>query len=54
MRMSNDQNDAVRRVREAFDNAVNEAEELSDEARADVEAAIDDLEERIDSLRDEQ
>ena len=52
--MSNDLNDAVRRVREALDDVVAEAGGLSDEARADVEAAIDDLEERIDALRDEQ
>ncbi|GAB6861441.1 hypothetical protein JCM17092_15300 [Haloplanus litoreus] len=52
--MSDDTNDELQRVRDAFDNVVNEAEELSDQARAEVEEAIDDLERRIDDLRGEE
>jgi predicted nucleic acid-binding Zn-ribbon protein len=41
----------IERLREAFGRAVDEAEEMSDEVRHDVEDAIDDLEERIEKLR---
>jgi len=43
---------AVQRVRDAFDEAVNDAEQMSETARREVTEAIDDLEARIDSLRD--
>jgi hypothetical protein len=48
---SDEVDDAIQRVRDAFDDAVTEAGELSDRAREDVEAAIDDLEVRIENLR---
>ncbi|MCU4751384.1 hypothetical protein OB919_05220 [Halobacteria archaeon AArc-curdl1] len=51
---SDDIDTPVQRVRDAFDVAVNEAEELSDQARESVEDAIDDLEQRIESLRSEE
>jgi gas vesicle protein len=48
---SDNVDDAVQRVRDAFENAVKETEEVSEQARESVEAAIDDLEDRIESLR---
>lgn len=51
---SDDVDDAIQRVRDAFANAVQETEELSDKAQAGVEDAIDDLEERIESLRERE
>lgn len=54
MSESDDIDTAVRRVREAFEEAVEEAEELSDQARDGVEEAIEDLEARIETLRREE
>ncbi|WP_311172464.1 hypothetical protein [Halobellus ordinarius] len=51
---SDDVDTAVQRVRDAFDEAVSEAEELSGQARESVEDAIDDLEQRLESLQDEE
>lgn len=42
---------AIQRVRESFDNAANEAEELSEQAKREVREAIDDLENQVDRLR---
>lgn len=53
MSESDDIENAVQRLRNAFDEAVTDAEELSDQARESVEEAIDDLESRIESLRRE-
>lgn len=50
---SDEVDSAVQNLRERFEDAVNEAEELSDQAREGVEDAIDDLEDRIESLRGE-
>lgn len=47
---SDESDSGIERLREAFGRAVDEAEEMSDEVRHDVEDAIDDLEERIDQL----
>ncbi|WP_197431207.1 hypothetical protein [Halorubrum sp. CBA1125] len=44
--------EALRRVRESFENAADEAEEMSENAKREVRDAIDDLERRIDTLRD--
>lgn len=54
MSESDDIDTAVRRVREAFEEAVDEAEELSDQAREGVEEAIEDLETRIETRRGEE
>jgi vacuolar-type H+-ATPase subunit H len=43
---------AVQRVRDAFEEAANEAEQMSETARQEVTEAIDDLEARIERLRD--
>ncbi|MFB6194690.1 MAG: hypothetical protein ABEI80_00835 [Haloplanus sp.] len=43
--------EAIQRVREAFDSAADEAEEMSEKARRDVREAIDELEREIESLR---
>lgn len=53
MSESDDVDTAVQRVRDAFDEAVDEAEKLSDQARESVEDATDDLEQRSESLRSE-
>lgn len=44
---------AIERLRETFDEAAAEAEEMSESARREVEDAIDDLEERIDNVRND-
>ena len=46
--------EALQRVRDKFEAAVEEAEEMSGKARREVEDAIDDLEQRIDELRDRE
>ena len=51
MSESDDIDTVLRRVREAFEGAVEEAEELSDQAREGVEEAIENLEARIEALR---
>lgn len=43
--------DALKRVRDAFDEAANEAEQMSEAAQTEVQEAIDDLEARIEELR---
>jgi methionine synthase II (cobalamin-independent) len=43
--------EALQRVRDSFETAEQEAEELSEAAREEVTDAIDDLEERINELR---
>ncbi|WP_424019693.1 hypothetical protein ACOZ4N_09550 [Halorientalis pallida] len=49
--MSDQTDDALKRVRETFATAAEEAEQLSESAKQDVEDAIDDLEARIEDLR---
>jgi hypothetical protein len=44
--------EALKRVREAFDEAADEAEQMTEEARSEVDEAIDSLEERVERLRD--
>ena len=44
--------EALQRVRETFEAAADGAEEMSEKARQEVTDAIDDLEERIDQLRE--
>ena len=46
--------EAIRRVRDAFETAEEEAEELSEAARQEVTDAIDDLEAHIDKLRERE
>ncbi|WP_299263026.1 hypothetical protein [Halorientalis sp.] len=43
---------ALERLWNAFDNAVEETEQMSESAKQNVRAAIDDLEARIEGLRD--
>jgi signal transduction histidine kinase len=43
--------EALERVRNSFDRAVDEAEEMSETAQQEVREAIDDLEQRIETLR---
>ena len=45
--------EALQRVRDSFERAAGEAEEMSERAKREVHEAIDDLEERIDKLRGE-
>ena len=52
MSESDSVDEAVQRVRDTFDNVVTETEELSEQAKQSVEDAIDDLEQRIESLKD--
>lgn len=52
MSESDSVDEAVQRVREAFENVVNETEEMSEQAKESVEEAVDDLEQRIESLKD--
>jgi hypothetical protein len=48
-----DQTDqALDRVRETFEDAVEGVENVSDRARGEVHDAIDDLEDRIEDLRE--
>ncbi|MFC6942507.1 hypothetical protein ACFQE8_21490 [Salinirubellus sp. GCM10025818] len=54
MNQSDDIETVIRRVRDAFDEAVNEAEELSNRAHESFEDAIDHPEQRIESLRGEE
>ncbi|MFC6863065.1 hypothetical protein ACFQGE_06260 [Halomicroarcula sp. GCM10025817] len=51
---SDNMDDAVQRIRDAFDDVVEEAEEVSEQAQAGVHEAIDDLEARIESLRGDE
>jgi len=51
---SDEIDEAVQRVRDSFESAATEAEELSDQARQSVEEAIDDLERRLESLRGDE
>jgi vacuolar-type H+-ATPase subunit H len=44
--------EALQRVRDAFESAATEAEEMSQTAREEVTEAIDNLEERIGELRE--
>lgn len=46
--------DALQRVRAAFDTAADEAEEMSEKAREEVTDAIDNLEDRINDLRERE
>jgi vacuolar-type H+-ATPase subunit H len=48
---SRETDEALQRVRDAFGDATEEAEEMSEAAKREVRDAIDDLEETIDSLR---
>lgn len=43
---------AIERVREEFDEAIDESREAGTAARREVQEAIDDLEERLRDLRD--
>lgn len=52
MSESDNVDEAMQRVRDAFENVVNETEEVSEQARQSVDDAIDDLEQRIESLRE--
>ncbi|WP_335999780.1 hypothetical protein [Halorientalis halophila] len=49
--MSDKTDKALQRVRDTFDTATEEAEQLSESAKQDVTEAIDDLEARIEDLR---
>ncbi|WP_172824871.1 YtxH domain-containing protein [Halorientalis sp. IM1011] len=49
--MSDKTDDALERVRDAFDSAVEETEQMSESAKQEVRDAIDDLEGRIEGLR---
>jgi hypothetical protein len=51
MSQSSETDEAIRRVRDAFDDATEEAEEIGERAKREVEEAIDDLEAQIDRLR---
>jgi len=51
MSESDSVDEAVQRVRDTFENVVNETEEMSEQAKEGVEDAIDDLEQRIESLK---
>jgi archaellum component FlaC len=51
---SNTTDEALQRVRDTFETAAEEAEELSEAARQEVTDAIDDLEERINELRERE
>lgn len=42
---------ALKRVREAFDRAATEADEMSERAKREVREAIDEVEEQVDRLR---
>jgi archaellum component FlaC len=46
--------EALQRVRDTFEAAAEETEELSEVARQEVTAAIDDLEEHINELRERE
>ena len=46
--------EALQRVRDTFETDTEEAEELSETARQEVTDAIDDLEERINELRERE
>ncbi|WP_247730702.1 hypothetical protein [Halovivax limisalsi] len=48
---SNTAEEALQRVRDRFDAAADEADEMSESARQEVTDAIDALEERIGELR---
>lgn len=43
--------EALQRVRDTFEEAANEAEEMSEKAQQEVKDAIDNLENRIEKLR---
>jgi len=43
--------EALQRVRQTFEDAANEAEEMSEKAQQEVNEAIDNLEKRIEKLR---
>jgi vacuolar-type H+-ATPase subunit E/Vma4 len=51
MSQSSETDEAIRRVRDAFDDATEEAEGIGERAKREVEEAIDDLEAQIDRLR---
>lgn len=48
---SDSTDEALQRLRETFEHAADEAEQMGETARKEVEDAIDDLEERIDQIR---
>lgn len=48
---SNQVERAFKRVRESFDNAADDAEAMSEQAKREVREAIDDLENQVDRLR---
>jgi hypothetical protein len=48
---SSQTDDALERLRDAFNTAADETEEMSEKAKQEVEDAIDDLETQINSLR---
>jgi hypothetical protein len=50
MSESDSVDEAVQRVRDTFADVADETEDLSERARRSVEDAIDDLEQRIESL----
>ncbi|WP_187695768.1 hypothetical protein [Haloplanus rubicundus] len=54
MSESDSVDEAVQRVRDTFENVVTETEEMSEQAKQSVEDAIDDLEQRIESLKGDE
>jgi vacuolar-type H+-ATPase subunit H len=52
MSRSSNTDEAVQRVKDAFDSASDEAGEFSEKARQEFDEAIDELEARIERLRD--
>jgi vacuolar-type H+-ATPase subunit H len=52
MSRSSNTDEAVQRVKDAFEGAAEEAGELSDKAREEFDEAIDELEATIEQLRD--
>jgi glutamine synthetase type III len=52
MSESDSVDEAMQRVRDTFESVVNETEEMSEQAKQSVEDAIDDLEQRIESLKE--
>ena len=51
MSRSSDTDEAVQRVKDAFDSAANEADQLSDKARQEFDEAIAELEAKVEQLR---